>query len=132
MSSFIQDTRSPAGWGGWCASGLVALSLGGLAAAWTSPRETVDTAPVPRAPSLTARSLERAPLVQIRRIGAGMDHPNCLESHDPRIPCAMYAPGYRPKSATEDYLPKSTGGNDLSANFVVRDPNWKWPQPGGK
>ncbi|HET6424834.1 MAG TPA: matrixin family metalloprotease, partial [Planctomycetaceae bacterium] len=47
-------------------------------------------------------------------------------------PCAMYAPGYRPKSATEDYLPKSTGGNDLSANFVVRDPNWKWPQPGGK
>lgn len=129
MSSFIDNAAPRFGWSGWCASGLVALSLGGLTVAWNSPSEmtTAETAPVPRAPSLQARTLDRAPLVQVRR--ANMHGANCLESHDPRIPCAMYAPGYRPKRATEDHLPNNNG---ISSNFVVQNPAWKWPQPGGR
>lgn len=131
MSSFIEDATPGFGWSGWCASGLMALSLGGLAVAWNSSTEAeiaAEAAPVLRAPSLHARTLERAPLVQVRLMD--MHGANCLESHDPRVPCAMYAPGYRPKSATEDHLPKN--GSSVSSNFVVQNPAWKWPQPGGK
>lgn len=77
---------------------------------------------VPMAPALTARTMERAPLVRIRNLEAAG---YCCSNHsDPNIPCAMYAPGYKPVVPNED-----TPDPDNAGEFVVT--GQKWPQPGG-
>ena len=38
----------------------------------------------------------------------------------------MYAPGFKPKNPNQD-----TPDGRKAGNFVVQDPSWKWPQPGG-
>lgn len=77
---------------------------------------------VPTAPSLTARSIERAPLVRIRNMDATGHY--CLSHSDPNIPCAMFAPGYKPVVPNED-----TPDPENVGEFVVS--GQKWPQPGG-
>lgn len=104
----------------WAASVLTGLALFTLGA--DSPPESSPTVePVASAPALSARTLERAPLVRIRQDGFG-----CLQHTDPSIPCAMYAPGYKPQVNNED-----TPHPSLAGEYTVQNPAWKWPQPGG-
>lgn len=105
----------------WAASILAGMAL--MTLGWETPRATVaskEDAAVPTAAAMSPRSLERAPLVRIRQLEAM----GCLQHSDPTKPCAMYAPGYKPKVDTED----SPNPND-AADFVVT--GGKWPQPGG-
>ncbi len=139
MSPRIDTQPQLRKWGAHCANGFMAVALGGLAWAFAPETDTTSTSatvtaataddtPIPFAPAFTTRTLDRAPLVQVRMLGC--NDANCAGSNDPRIPCAMYAPGYRPKVHTED-MPTSANVGP-SANFVVQNPAWKWPQPGGK
>ncbi len=96
---------------------MLAVSMG------MQPRIAPEpVADVPLAPALSARSIERAPLVRIRdRDGIGHF---CTNHTDPNIPCAMFAPGYKPTVPNED-----TPDPDNAGEFVVS--GQKWPQPGG-
>lgn len=113
-------------------SGIVSRWAAGVGSALTiaavsfgmQPR--VNTSPmtsVPIAPALAVRTIERAPLVRIRDMeAAGFV---CVGHADPNVPCAMYAPGYKPKAPTEDTPDPLKAGQ-----FSVT--GGKWPQPGGK
>ncbi len=116
-------------WGARCAAGFVTVALGaavfGLSPAPEAPQGRTSTEPLPYAAALPTRTLDRAPLVQVRMLDC--NEANCgTDGHDPRIPCSMYARGYRPKTMTEDAISRQT-----RANFVVQNPAWKWPQPNG-
>ncbi|HET6423116.1 MAG TPA: matrixin family metalloprotease [Planctomycetaceae bacterium] len=104
----------------WAASILTGLAI--FALGDEPPRHPVAIEdPVASAPALSARTLERAPLVRIRQEGFG-----CLQHTDPSVPCAMYAPGYKPQVNNED-----TPHPVQAGEFNVQNPAWKWPQPGG-
>lgn len=127
----INETQ-PANWGTRCTAGFMALALGAVAygLASDSRTDTVESTPIRYAPSLSARTLERTPLVQVRMA-------NCFEDScgahggDPRM-CSLYAPGYKPKATNEDSPTGKAIRSGVSSNFVVVDPNWKWPQPNGR
>lgn len=105
----------------WAASILAGMAL--MTLGWETPRTTVaskEDAAVPTAAAMSPRSLERAPLVRIRQL----ETMGCLQHNDPTKPCAMYAPGYKPKLDHEDTPdPKNVG------EFVLT--GGQWPQPGG-
>ncbi len=134
MASVNDDLSRRANWGTRCAAGFVAATLAaaafGLSPAAHVPREQAsglswnDVDPVPLAPALSARTLDRAPLVQVRM--QGCPDGRCVSSDDPRIPCALYAPWHFPKNGQEDAIAKN-----VKADFVVQNPAWKWPQPNG-
>lgn len=130
MNSVSDDLSRRTNWGARCAAGLVTAALG-AAAFGLSPSNTSrgtaedDVTPVAYAPALSARTLDRAPLVQVQLRGCGDGR--CVSSDDPRIPCALYAPGHFPRRGETDAIAK----NDVKADFVVQNPAWKWPQPNG-
>ncbi len=109
--------------------GIAGLATATLLAVWNGPsaeqhRTPVAEVPVPKAVRLDSRTLDRAPLRLIAAMGC--DGSNCVAHANPLIPCAMFAPGSKPKSTNSDTPNPQTG-----APFVVQDPSWKWPQPGG-
>lgn len=111
-------------WSRWAAGSVGALALAAASMGTQPPADEAVRMTVPMAPALSGRSLERAPLVQIRNAdswGYG-----CANHSDPNIPCAMYAPGYKPKVDHEDTPSPSQRGE-----YNVQNPLWKWPQPGG-
>ncbi len=109
--------------------GIAGLATATLLAVWNGSNveqntPTVAAPPVPRAASLETRTIDRAPLRLIAAMGC--DGSNCVSHADPLIPCAMYAPGSKPKNLNQD-TPDAT----KAGQFVVGNPAWKWPQPGG-
>jgi|GEM_PF-5577291 len=85
----------------------------------------VRVAATPALPVISRRSREQAPLVHVQRVKAG--ELACCGGHNAEgILCSMYAPGYNPRRQ-----PADTPGPAGRADFVVQNPLWKWPQPGG-
>ncbi len=107
--------------GRWAAGIVGGIAL--FAVGWDMPDTPRGNDVIPTAPALTARTLEQAPLVRVRAMHA--DGFGCLQHTDPNIPCAMYAPGYKPNVDNQDTPdPLKAGNFAVSGN--------KWPQPGGK
>lgn len=79
----------------------------------------------------TGRPRSSAPLVKVRQVieggHANCQHAACGSQNMGGILCAMYAPGFVLKNNVSDTpLPAA-----ILADYVVANPNWKWPQPGG-
>ncbi len=127
MNSVDGDLRRRTNWGARCVCGLVSLAMGGTVLGLLPRGDDLEgsvSAPMPYAPALSMRTMERAPLVQVRM--RPCDDGLCA-TDDPRM-CTLYARGHRPKAGATDDISKSSG---LNSNFVVQNPAWKWPQPNG-
>lgn len=106
----------------WTMGAGSALAVAAASMGMQPHTDVEPVAVIPMAPALSARSIERAPLVRIRNMDA-TEH-LCTNHTDPNIPCAMYAPGYKPVVPNED-----TPDPENRGEFVVT--GQKWPQPGG-
>lgn len=121
-------------WTSLALMGIVAatLSLSATPLPTTNQPASDFEAPVPLAAAVNSKSSavskrtrEHAPLVHVQRIKAG-EIACCGPAQADGILCSMYAPGYNPRKQ-----PSDTPGPAGRADFVIQNPLWKWPQPGG-